>query len=217
MLFPLAALSLLMVVGSGGTVSPLSCAALMGCTFFLHVVIWVQLIQTTVLEGMSPVVAFGIGNVFVTCLQAAGLMLCELLKLLSLDGPEAVSACAVSAAVVLVASVGALLDGESREAPQPEELHAPSMPIASDAGFQAAVEGFSQRCGFSGREAEVFGYFARGRNIPYIAEALVVTPGTVKSHSYHIYQKAGVANRQQLLDLFEAGRERERERDQRTR
>ena len=53
------------------------------------------------------------------------------------------------------------------------------------------------------RETEVFTFLARGRNAEYIANQLVVSPATVKSHIYHIYQKLGVNSQQRLMDLVE--------------
>ena len=44
----------------------------------------------------------------------------------------------------------------------------------------------------------------RGRTLPYIANELFVTTGTVKTHVRHIYDKALVNNRQELLDKVEA-------------
>ena len=63
---------------------------------------------------------------------------------------------------------------------------------------------FAQRCGLTKRETEVFGYLARGRSLPYIADALFVTTGTVKTHTVHIYRKLQVNSKQELMDLFEA-------------
>ena len=44
----------------------------------------------------------------------------------------------------------------------------------------------------------------RGRTLPYIANELFVTTGTVKTHVRHIYEKLGINTRQELLDLLEA-------------
>ena len=63
---------------------------------------------------------------------------------------------------------------------------------------------FSQSHGLTKREAEVLGYLARGRTLPYIADALFVTTGTVKTHTTHIYRKLAVNSRQELLDQLDA-------------
>ena len=48
------------------------------------------------------------------------------------------------------------------------------------------------------------GLLVRGRTLPYIANELFVTTGTVKTHVRHIYEKSLVNNRQELLDKVEA-------------
>lgn len=66
------------------------------------------------------------------------------------------------------------------------------------------VESFAELFGLTRRETEILGYLVRGRTLPYIADALFVTTGTVKTHTVHIYRKLQVNSRQKLLDLFEA-------------
>jgi len=49
------------------------------------------------------------------------------------------------------------------------------------------------------REAEVLGLIASGRTNSEIAEALVVSAATVKSHINHIFAKTGVRDRAQAV------------------
>lgn len=63
----------------------------------------------------------------------------------------------------------------------------------------------SEAAGLTAREAEVFGYLARGRNVRFIEEELVVSYNTVKTHVSHIYAKMGVHSHQELIDLVEQG------------
>ena len=49
------------------------------------------------------------------------------------------------------------------------------------------------------REAEVLALIAEGRTNAEIAEALVVSAATVKSHVNHIFAKAGVRDRAQAV------------------
>lgn len=53
------------------------------------------------------------------------------------------------------------------------------------------------------REEEILGYLAKGRSLPYIADTLFVTTGTVKTHTTSIYRKLDINSRQELLDLVE--------------
>lgn len=51
------------------------------------------------------------------------------------------------------------------------------------------------------REVEVFGLLARGRSVPYIRDALVISKETASTHTKHVYSKLGVHSRQELIDL----------------
>ena len=51
------------------------------------------------------------------------------------------------------------------------------------------------------RETEVFELLARGRSIPYVRDALVISKETAATHAKHIYAKLGVHSRQELIDL----------------
>ena len=49
----------------------------------------------------------------------------------------------------------------------------------------------------------------RGRDVAHMAETLYVSENTVRSHCKNLYRKLGVHNRQQVLDLLEAQREKD--------
>ncbi len=55
------------------------------------------------------------------------------------------------------------------------------------------------RSGLSPKELEVLAVLARGASYREIAEALIVTQATVKTHLVHIYAKLGVRNREQAV------------------
>ena len=63
---------------------------------------------------------------------------------------------------------------------------------------------FARAVGLTARETEILSLLVRGRTLPYIANELFVTTGTVKTHVRHIYEKSLVNNRQELLDKVEA-------------
>lgn len=84
-----------------------------------------------------------------------------------------------------------------------EELSLSSVDVAGDtvsAGCAVAVE----RYGLSRREAEVLDLLARGRDVPYVAEELVISKNTVRTHTKSIFAKTGVHSRQELIDLVES-------------
>ena len=53
------------------------------------------------------------------------------------------------------------------------------------------------------RESEILFYLAKGRNAKHIADQLYVAERTVKTHTYHIYQKMGIHSQQELIDIVE--------------
>ncbi len=61
---------------------------------------------------------------------------------------------------------------------------------------------FAQKYKLTKREAEVLRLISQGRNIPGIADSLVVSQATAKTHALHIYKKVGVSSRQELIDLL---------------
>ncbi|MEG1398119.1 MAG: helix-turn-helix transcriptional regulator, partial [Raoultibacter sp.] len=56
--------------------------------------------------------------------------------------------------------------------------------------------------GLSSRETEVMELIARGNSVAAIAEQLVISENTVRTHSKHIYGKLDIHKRQDLLDML---------------
>lgn len=78
-----------------------------------------------------------------------------------------------------------------------------------DAGT-AGEDPIERRClavarayGLSPRETDVLVAFAHGRNVAYLAEHLVLSANTIRSHSKTLYAKLGVHSKQELIDLVE--------------
>ena len=82
--------------------------------------------------------------------------------------------------------------GQGAVGPEDDEAH----PV-----FDCAA--FAKRHGYSGREEEILNLVACGFNAPAIAERLCIAPSTVKTHLVHLYRKADVADRQELLRKLE--------------
>lgn len=76
-------------------------------------------------------------------------------------------------------------------------------PTAPPRSFKQRCERASEQYGLTPREDEVFFLLAKGRNAEYIAEQLVVSPATVKSHIYHIYRKLGINSQQHLMNIVD--------------
>ena len=58
----------------------------------------------------------------------------------------------------------------------------------------------AKECGLSPREQEVLIFLAQGFSVPYIADKLYISNGTVKTHVARIYRKLGVGKRDELMD-----------------
>ena len=56
----------------------------------------------------------------------------------------------------------------------------------------------------SAREAEVMELIARGNTVARIAEELIVSENTIRTHSKRIYAKLAIHKKQELLDLIES-------------
>ncbi|MEQ3362074.1 helix-turn-helix transcriptional regulator [Raoultibacter massiliensis] len=56
----------------------------------------------------------------------------------------------------------------------------------------------------SARETEVMEFIARGNSVARIAEELVVSENTIRTHSKRIYTKLAIHKKQELLDLIES-------------
>ena len=90
--------------------------------------------------------------------------------------------------------------------PSPQATAAGARAASTLAGTASAeasrLDSFAQTLSLTPREAEVCRYLVQGRSLPFIAEQLYVTAGTVKTHAIHIYRKAGVTSKQELISLF---------------
>ena len=73
---------------------------------------------------------------------------------------------------------------------------------ASAGGRQIDLASYSEKWGLTQRESDILVYLVAGRTKPWIAEKLVISENTVGTHVRHIYQKAGVHSRQELLDCL---------------
>ena len=71
------------------------------------------------------------------------------------------------------------------------------------AEWEAVCSHLSEQYKLSARESEIFLLLSRGRNREYIHNLLFISPSTVRTHTYNIYQKMDVHNQQELIDVVE--------------
>lgn len=85
----------------------------------------------------------------------------------------------------------------------------PAAETSTGANPEAALGLLTRAWGLTEREGGVFSLLAKGRTQPWVAENLGISESTVNSHVRHIYGKAGVNSRQELLDLVLSAQEQQ--------
>ena len=245
--FSVVGLVAILVLGAAAV--PVGGALVQGCTLFFQPLVYVVVTRSTRLQGLSPLVAFGVGQALISAVVLAGNLAGKLLFQVAGETPlllSAVCGAGVLALFFMVVARAAQVgeEGNEEKACGTEEMEAetrgadrvkaaaagrgssgvaagerlfedggtteaatlPNGDCAAGVGAQgedsAAV--FARAVGLTARETEILSLLVRGRTLPYIANELFVTTGTVKTHVRHIYEKALVNNRQELLDKVEA-------------
>lgn len=245
--FSVVGLVAILVLGAAAV--PVGGALVQGCTLFFQPLVYVVVTRSTRLQGLSPFVAFGVGQALISAVVLAGNLVGKLLFQMAGETPlllSAVCGAGVLALFFMVVARAAQVGEEGNEEKDggTEEMEAetrgadrvkaaaagrgssgvaagerlfedggtteaatlPNGDCAAGVGAQgedsAAV--FARAVGLTARETEILSLLVRGRTLPYIANELFVTTGTVKTHVRHIYEKSLVNNRQELLDKVEA-------------
>jgi ATP/maltotriose-dependent transcriptional regulator MalT len=65
------------------------------------------------------------------------------------------------------------------------------------------VDRFVKRFELSKREEEIIRLYYKGYSNVYISKKFGISSGTVKSHIHSVYQKAGVGQKVELLQLIQ--------------
>lgn len=228
--FSVVGLVAILVLGAAAV--PVGGALVQGCTLFFQPLVYVVVTRSTRLQGLSPLVAFGVGQALISAVVLAGNLVGKLLFQMAGETPLLLSAVCgagvlalffmvVARAAQVGADEGEEAEGDAEETEGAsrrerdrtgesscsaeralEENKGPSARDEAQGEDSAAV--FARAVGLTARETEILSLLVRGRTLPYIANELFVTTGTVKTHVRHIYEKALVNNRQELLDKVEA-------------
>ena len=245
--FSVVGLVAILVLGAAAV--PVGGALVQGCMLFFQPLVYVVVTRSTRLQGLSPLVAFGVGQALISAVVLAGNLVGKLLFQMAGETPlllSAVCGAGVLALFFMVVARAAQVGEEGNEEKDggTEEMEAETRgadrvkAAAAGRGSSGVAAGerlfedggtteaatlpngdcaagvgahgedsatvFARAVGLTAREAEILGLLVRGRTLPYIANELFVTTGTVKTHVRHIYEKALVNNRQELLDKVEA-------------
>ncbi|MEC4272659.1 LuxR family transcriptional regulator [Adlercreutzia sp. R25] len=174
------------------------------------------------LLSVSPSYCYSRGRLYIVAGQALGWSLAAFLLSSVGHGAEPYVATLLVVLVCLHIAISAKPDemladrqAAEQEAAEAEALHA----LEEEAALQSAAtevspeiagHRFKSRClraaqdfDLTPREAEILSYLARGRNAKYIADQLFVAERTIKTHTYHIYQKMEIHSQQELIDIVE--------------
>lgn len=178
-------------------------------------------------RGINPVFIYGFYGAIVYTLHSIGFLggtFAEDVRILGVD-PLAVAALIAIWALGLMHFMGSggftsALARQSRpEAielvalrPSPSGENKPSVATEKEAsGDGEAVDKIAVQASriqehfrLSAREAEVMELLARGNSVARIAEMLVVSENTIRTHSKRIYAKLDIHKRQELVDLIDA-------------
>jgi len=116
------------------------------------------------------------------------------------------------ALVVVMGTLDALLfrsmklqfrQSDDQEKPHLENIEAKAAPIDDRGYWVRACDKLMEEYRLSPRQREIFLLLAKGRNVQFIRDELVLSTATVKSHIYNIYQKMDIHSHQELLDIVE--------------
>ncbi len=75
-------------------------------------------------------------------------------------------------------------------------------PSVEDRVLHARCDKLAEEAGLTDRERQVVFMIAEGKSRAYIAETMIVSENTVKSHTAHVYEKLGVHSKKELRELI---------------
>lgn len=186
---PLIAVGLLAIPLLNASEQAFAFACVIAGTSLFDVFVYASFARVSQKPGASPLRVFATGQLIIqTAILAAYLLG------MALAGQAATWISAVCLLLVFLFILGGRFDLHDRDALAAAES---DEPLSDRRAVETAA--FAQAFGYSKREAEILELVTRGRNAPAIAEELVIAPSTVKTHLAHMYQKAGVGGRQELL------------------
>lgn len=210
----LSVIGLIMIMTFGYTGFKIGGALVQGSAMFLQALTILIVTQSVQERGTSPLLAFGVGQGVVAGVIFLGNVLgkiaffsfgsnqflfdiicgIDLLILFSLLTFQASSDAFSSPSVPdneNISGTSIFSHSKSQDEQEPSE------------DTNNYVNVFATAYALTQRETDVFSYLIRGRSLPYIANELFVTSGTIKTHTMHIYKKLGVNSKEMLIDLFD--------------
>ena len=165
----------------------------------------------------TPVQSYGLGWIFVHLGDLLGVVALVVVEAglaagaFSLDQVVAVSMALLVGATMFVLNDGRAFSFAPRATEAAEGQSGSRRETSACAGvgneaaevdeLTARIRVLARDGGLTPRETEVFDLLARGRSIPYVRDALVISKETAATHAKHVYAKLDVHTRQELIDL----------------
>ena len=204
-LLPAVAVILMVLTGASGTMKWVMYLLLLMLLTAFDASTFCFLFDLTDRLRLTPIKSIARGRIYIQCgMVAAGAVNLVLVNVLDLSRDYAF-VMPFFLAVLLFVMVAA--SGKIDVMP-----HDPGMASARAEREAGGVDGgvakskaMAEEFGLSRRETEVLVLLMQGYDTNAVAEKLFLSPHTVKSHTYHIYQKAGVNSRRELLEKRDGG------------
>lgn len=182
--------------------------------------IWILLAEISYTYRLSSTTIFGIGWGMVTFGALLGSTIGQAICSFAPFAPQTLSLIAlISTLVILFSYLFVFSEDDLIRLTEIDDYRADTASgaenaLADEVGSPSnARPRFVDRCaevaseyGLTPKETEIMVLFAKGRSSARIQEDLVLSRGTVTTHLRHIYQKMGVHNKQDFLDLIEGAK-----------
>lgn len=179
---------------------------ILGCFTFLVLVSIAFEVKGSLERGAAPLYFVGMSQTTLAGGIGAGFALDLVPGLTGVFSPNVLSAVAL-ALVIVLAVLTTLTQSRMVDAQAASDA---AVAQARAIAEQAEQGRWKTRCAeiaeaskLSARETEVFMLLAKGRGTEHIQNKLGISSHTVKTHTYNVYKKLGVRNREELLDLVE--------------
>lgn len=179
---------------------------ILGCFSFLVLVSIAFEIKGAHERGAAPLYFVGMSQTTLAGGIAAGFVLDLVPGLTGAFSPNVLSALAlalvIALAVLTTLTQSRMVDAQA----EADAAVAQARAIAEQAEhgrWKTRCAEVAEQSKLSARETEVFMLLAKGRGTERIQNKLGISSHTVKTHTYNVYKKLGVKNREELLDLVE--------------
>lgn len=174
--------------------------------YIFNLMVWGMLAYIVFQAQGNALRVFCAGNAALATGSIVGVLLSNALHGFGIGEENFMAVCLALALVAIIASLFIFPEHKMNELllPIDEAEFEPSEQDADPfAPWKGACHELAEAGGLTEREEEVFTLFARGKTTQQVADALVISPYTVRAHTRNIYAKLDVHSRTELSNLVE--------------